>query len=60
MATVSRGKSNWANASARSKARKANLIDATQMRQLAMQEPDSVASSIAEMGYRIDLDLYAV
>ncbi|MDP6379062.1 MAG: V-type ATPase subunit [Candidatus Thalassarchaeaceae archaeon] len=60
MATVSRGKSNWANASARSKARKANLIDATQMRQLLLQEPDAMASSIAEMGYRAELDLYAI
>ncbi len=59
MATVSHGKSNWENASARSKARKANLIDSTQMRQLAMQEPDAIASSIAEMGYRTEMDLYA-
>ena len=59
MASVSRGKSNWANASARSKARKAGLIDSTQMRQLLLQEPDAMASSISEMGYRADLDLYA-
>jgi len=59
MASVSRGKSNWANASARSKARKAGLIDSTQMRQLLLQEPDAMASSISEMGYRVDLDLYA-
>ncbi len=59
MASVSSGKSNWANASARSKARKAGLIDSTQMRQLLLQEPDAMASSISEMGYRADLDLYA-
>mgnify|MGYP006082040951 FL=1 len=59
MASISRGKSNWANASARSKARKAGLIDSTQMRQLLQQEPDAMASSISEMGYRADLDLYA-
>ncbi|SVC57219.1 uncharacterized protein METZ01_LOCUS310073, partial [marine metagenome] len=34
MATVAVGRSNWANASARGKARKAGLIDSTRMRQL--------------------------
>lgn len=59
MATISYGVSNWENASARSKARKAGLIDATQMRQLLAQGPDAMAASIAEMGYKNELDLYA-
>ena len=59
MATISRGKSNWANASARAKARKAGLIDATRMKQLLQQGPDALAASISEMGYRPDMDLYA-
>ena len=59
MATVATGQSNWANASARGKSRKAQLIDATRMRQLLQQAPDAIAASIAEMGYRPELDLYA-
>ena len=59
MATISKGQSNWANASARGKARKAGLIDDTRMRQLLQQSPDSIAASIAEFGYREELDEYA-
>ena len=59
MTTVATGQSNWANASARGKSRKAQLIDATRMRQLLQQAPDAIAASIAEMGYRPELDLYA-
>lgn len=59
MATVAVGLSNWANASARGKARKAGLIDATRMRQLLQQSPDAIATSIAEFGYRNELDKYA-
>ena len=59
MATVATGQSNWANASARGKARKAALIDDTRMRQLLQQSPDSIAASIAEFGYRDELDKYA-
>lgn len=59
VATVATGQSNWANASARGKARKAGLIDPTRLRQLLQQSPDSIASSIAEFGYRAELDLYA-
>ena len=59
MATISTGQSNWANASARGKARKAGLIDDTRMRQLLQQSPDSIAASIAEFGYREELDEYA-
>ena len=59
MALVAKGgRSNWAYASARSKARKANLIDATRMRQLLQQEPDAIAASIAEFGYRLEMDMY--
>lgn len=59
MATVAVGRSNWANASARGKARKAGLIDSTRMRQLLQQSPDAIATSIAEFGYREELDQYA-
>ena len=59
MATVTTGQSNWANASARGKARKAGLIDSTRLRQLLQQSPDSIASSIAEFGYQAELNLYA-
>ncbi len=59
MATVATGQANWANASARGKSRKAQLIDPTRMRQLLQQAPDVMAASIADMGYRAELDLYA-
>ena len=58
MATVATGQSNWANACARGKARKAGLIDSTRLRQLLQQSPDSIATSIAEFGYRAELDMY--
>tara|TARA_A100001037_G_C15096907_1_gene611938 strand:+ start:651 stop:1715 length:1065 start_codon:yes stop_codon:yes gene_type:complete len=53
------GRSNMANASARAKARKASLIDSTRMRQLLQQSPDAIGTSIAEFGYRAEIDLYA-
>ena len=59
MGEIAVGKGNWANASARSKARKAKLIDATRMRQLMQQGPDTIAASIGEAGYRKELDLYS-
>jgi V/A-type H+-transporting ATPase subunit C len=59
VATVTTGQSNWANASARGKARKAGLIDSTRLRQLLQQSPDSIASSIAEFGYQAELNRYA-
>jgi len=59
MAMMAKGGSNWAYAAARSKTRKANLIDATRMRQLLQQEPDAIAASIAEFGYRSEMDEYA-
>ena len=59
MASVSSGRSNVYNASARAKARKASLIDSTRMRQLLQQGPDSIGASIGELGYRAEMDLYA-
>ena len=59
MVTVAKRGANWANAAARSKARKAGLIDSTRMRQLIQQLPDTIAASIAEFGYRTEIDLYA-
>jgi V/A-type H+-transporting ATPase subunit C len=59
MARIGNGRSNMANASARAKARKAGLIDSTRMRQLLQQGPDTIGTSIAEFGYRNEIDLYA-
>ena len=59
MARIGNGRSNMANASARAKARKAGLIDSTRMRQLLQQGPDTIGTSIAEFGYRAEIDLYA-
>jgi V/A-type H+-transporting ATPase subunit C len=59
MGEIAVGKGNWANASARSKARKAKLIDETRMRQLMVQGPDTIAATIGEIGYRKELDIYA-
>jgi V/A-type H+-transporting ATPase subunit C len=59
MGEIAVGPGNWANASARSKARKANLLNETQMRQLMQQGPDTIAASIGEAGYRKELDLYS-
>ncbi|GIT11292.1 MAG: hypothetical protein CM1200mP32_07850 [Methanobacteriota archaeon] len=46
MAEIAVGKGNWANASARSKARKAKLLDETRLRQLMKSGPDTIAASI--------------
>ena len=59
MVRIANGRSNMANASARAKARKASLIDSTRMRQLLQKGPDSIGTSIAEFGYRNELDIYA-
>lgn len=56
---MAKGGSNWAYAAARSKARKAKLIDSTRMRQLLQQQPDAIAASIGEFGYRPEMDTYA-
>jgi V/A-type H+-transporting ATPase subunit C len=59
MVRIANGRSNMANASARAKARKASLIDSTRMRQLLQLGPDTIGTSIAEFGYRNEIDLYA-
>jgi V/A-type H+-transporting ATPase subunit C len=59
MGEIAVGRGNWANASARSKARKANLLNETQMRQLMQQGPDTIAASIADAGYSKELNLYS-
>jgi V/A-type H+-transporting ATPase subunit C len=59
MGEIAVGRGNWANASARSKARKAMLLNETQIRQLMQQGPDTIAASIGEAGYRKELDLYS-
>ncbi len=59
MGEIAVGRGNWANASARSKARKAKLLDETRMRQLMQKGPDTIAASIGEIGYRKELDLYS-
>jgi len=59
MAGIVSGRSNIYNASARAKARKASLIDTTRMRQLLQLGPDSIGASIAELGYRNEMDIYS-
>ena len=59
MAEIAVGKGNWANASARSKARKAKLLDETRLRQLMKSGPDTIAASIGELDYRRELDIYS-
>ena len=59
MAGAAVGKGNWANASARSKARKARLLDETRLRQLMRSGPDTIAASIGELDYRMELDIYS-
>lgn len=59
MVMVKAGRANWANASARAKARKAALIDATRMKQLLQQDVEAISASIGEFGYRTELDTYA-
>ena len=52
-------KSNAPNASARCKSRRGKLLDRTQLRQLIQQSPDQLASSVADRGYRNEIDLYS-
>ncbi len=59
MAEIAVGKGNWANASARSKARKAKLLDETRFRQLMQSGPETIAASIGELDYRKELDMYS-
>jgi len=52
------GRANWANAAARARSRRSRLLDRTRIRQLLKLEPDSIANTIGDAGYRPDMDLY--
>jgi len=52
------GRANWANAAARARSRRSRLLDRTRIRQLLKLEPDSIANTIGDAGYRADMDLY--
>ena len=52
-------KSNTPNASTRCKSRRGKLLDRTQLRQLIQQSPEQLASSVADKGYRNEIDLYS-
>ena len=56
---IAAGRGNWANAAARSKARKSNLLDETRLRQLLKSGPDTIAASIGELDYRKEMDIYS-
>jgi len=47
-----------ANASARARARRASLFDRTKLRQLVKQEVDAISATIADAGYRPEMDAY--
>ena len=51
--------SNAENAAARCKARRATLLDTTRKRQLLQFSTDQLVTSIADSGYRKEMDLYA-
>tara|TARA_B100000003_G_scaffold48541_1_gene42461 strand:- start:79 stop:1128 length:1050 start_codon:yes stop_codon:yes gene_type:complete len=53
------GKANYSASSARAKSRKSALIDQVRMKQLLQQDVNAISASIADSGYRADLDLYA-
>ena len=53
------GKANYSASSARAKSRKSSLIDQVRMKQLMQQDVNAISASIADSGYRADLDLYA-
>ena len=53
------GKANFAASSARAKSRKSSLIDKVRMKQLLQQDVNALSASIADSGYRPDLDVYA-
>jgi vacuolar-type H+-ATPase subunit C/Vma6 len=50
---------NGAYVAARAKSRKRKLIDSTRFRQLVQQTPEQLAVSIADSGYRQEIDKYA-
>ena len=43
---IAAGKGNWANAAARSKARKSKLLEETRLRQLLKSGPDTIAAAL--------------
>ncbi len=51
--------SNAPNAAARCKTRRGKLLDRTQLRQLIQQSPEQLATSVADKGYRTEIDLYS-
>ena len=53
------GGSNAPNAAARCKTRRGKLLDRTQLRQLIQQSPEQLATSVADKGYRNEIDLYS-
>ena len=53
------GRSNAPNAAARCKTRRGKLLDRTQLRQMVQQSPEQLASTIADKGYRNEIDLYS-
>ena len=59
MAISAMDSSNAENAAARSKARRATLLDSTKKRQLLQQSPDQLVTSIADSGYRKEIDIYS-
>ncbi len=60
MAMLNSGGSNPANAAARSKARRAKLVDDTRMRQLLQMTPEQLVTAIADSGYRNEIDMYSM
>tara|TARA_B100001750_G_scaffold183974_1_gene152799 strand:+ start:457 stop:1509 length:1053 start_codon:yes stop_codon:yes gene_type:complete len=56
---IAAGKGNWANAAARSKARKSKLLEETRLRQLLKSGPDTIAASIGELDYKKEIDIYS-
>jgi len=59
MAMSAMDPSNAENAAARCKARRSTLLDATRKRQLLQLSADQLVTSIADSGYRKEIDLYA-
>ena len=50
---------NPADAATRAKSRRGSLIDSTRMRQLIQQTPEQLTATVADSGYRAEMDLYA-
>lgn len=60
MAVLDSSGSNPATAAARSKARRAKLLDETRMRQLLQMTPDQLVTGVADCGYRTEIDTYSM